>query len=133
MGARGLKFEFQSVQEAGLYLLSLYPNPDRKLEIDRIDTNRGYAVGNLRMVDRATNQANRRKTVLSKYREQDWPYSYNVVQRMLRRGLSRAQIMESARMAVQQKRKNWRTIQKRLESMTLEMPAGITVTPYLES
>ena len=50
-GARGIKFDFPSVTEAGLYLIQEFRFPDRNMELDRIDTNGNYAPGNLRFVD----------------------------------------------------------------------------------
>jgi hypothetical protein len=52
---------------------------------------------------------------------------------MLSAGKSREEIIESARKAVQEKRKNWRNISARLESMTYEMPDRITVLPYRDT
>jgi hypothetical protein len=43
------------------------------------------------------------------------------------------QIIEDARKAVREKRKAWREIEKRLESMTYEMPEDIIVLPYRKS
>ena len=46
---------------------------------------------------------------------------------------SREEIIEDARDAVKEKRKRWSTISERLDFMTYEMPAHITVTPYREN
>lgn len=129
-GARGIRFEFESVTAAGLYLMSLYKDLDRGLEIDRIDTNKGYAPGNLRMVPRAVNQANRRITVLSEFDQKYWPYAETTTRRKLSEGLTRDQIIEDARQAVRDRRKNWKRIAEKLRSMTYEMPESIIVTPY---
>lgn len=130
-GGRGIKFCFDSVTEAGLYLMDLYgENLTRDLEIDRIDNNGNYESGNLRLVTHADNNRNKRNTVLSEWDPQYWPYAENVVKRYLVLGYSREEIIELARKAVRDKRKNWRGIQARLESMTYEMPDRITVLPY---
>ena len=129
-GARGIRFCFPSVTAAGLYLIEQYGLPDRSLELDRIDTNGDYAPGNLRFVTRKENLSNRRKTVLSKFDQQYWPYSQNVVTRKLSNGETRQEIIMDAEKAVEQKRKNWRRISARLDFMTYEMPDHITVLPY---
>lgn len=132
-GARGIKFNFQSVTEAGLYLIKMYGLPDRELEIDRIDNNGDYAKGNIRFVTHTENNVNKRCTVLSCFSQQYWPYSKSVVIRKLSQGLSRKEIIQDAETAVFEKRKNWRLIQARLEFMTYEMPEEIIVLPYRTS
>ncbi len=132
-GARGIRFEFRSVTEAGLYLLSEYGVPDRGLELDRRDTNGNYARGNLRFVTRAENQANRRDTVLTRFEQKYWPYCQNVVVRKLSAGMSREEIIQDAEDAVFYKRKNWRIISARLDFMIYEMPEDIIVLPYREN
>lgn len=129
-GGRGIEFRFDSVTECGLYIMSLYPNLNRDMELDRIDNNGHYERGNIRMVTRKVNSGNRRITVLSDWDPQYWPYSETCTKRKLAAGMTREQVIESARKAVREKRKNWRGIQERLESMTYEMPDRITVIPY---
>lgn len=129
-GARGIRFDFPSVTAAGLYLIETFGLPDRELEIDRIDNNGNYAPGNVRFVDRKTNCGNRRITVLSRFDQKNWPYSYTVVIRKLSQGLTRDEIIQDARKAVTEKRKHWPTISARLEFMTYEMPEDVTVLPY---
>lgn len=131
-GGRGIRFLFPSVLDAGLYLLEKYGIPDRTLELDRIDTNGDYAPGNLRFVSRTENQGNRRLTVLSEWSQMYWPYSRTVVTRKLAEGKTREDVLEDARTAVSERRKNWRLIEARLEFMTYEMPDRIIVTPYRE-
>lgn len=116
-GARGIRFRFPSILAAGLYLLKLYPNPDRSLEIDRIDNNGDYAPGNLHLVTCRENNLNKRTTVLRHWDPAEWPYSYNVVIRKLRSGMTRQEILQDARKAVTEKRKNWRGIAAKLQSM----------------
>jgi len=132
-GGRGIRFEFKSVTEAGLYLIERYGLPSRAMELDRIDTNGNYAPGNVRFASRSQNMANRRNTVLSRFEQIYWPYCQNIVTRKLSTGESRAEIIRDAEMAVAQKRKNWRLIEARLEFMTYEMPDDIIVLPYRAS
>lgn len=129
-GARGIRFCFTSVAAAGLYLIKEYGLPDRSLELDRIDTNGDYAPGNLRFVSRQENRANQRRTVLSEFSQEYWPYSYPVVVRKLSQGMTRDEIIEDAEKAVMERRKNWRIISARLDFMIFEMPDRITVLPY---
>ena len=126
-GARGIRFAFSSVLEAGLYLIREFGIPDRALEIDRIDNEGDYAPGNLRFATRAENMANRRITVLSRYDPEYWPYAETVVRRKLAQGLSREQIIQDAETAVFEKRKNWRYIEARLEFMTYLNPWSLII------
>ena len=59
-GARGIRFEFPSVTDACLYMIEMNGLPDRKLEIDRIDNDGNYALGNLRWATRSEQNANKR-------------------------------------------------------------------------
>lgn len=129
-GARGIKFRFASVIEAGQYLMSLYPQLSRHLEIDRIDTNGNYEPGNIRFASHEQNQANKRNTVLSEFKQEYWPYSRNVVVRRLGQGYTREQIIKQAEDSVKRKCKGWKLISARLDFMTYEMPDHITVLPY---
>lgn len=129
-GARGIRFQFPSVLAAGLYLLEQYGLPDREYEIDRINNDGDYAPGNIRMVPLKVNRGNRRKTVLSEFQQEYWPYCYSTVIRKLSGGETREQIIADARDAVAKKRKNWYVIDARLDFMTYEMPDPITVLPY---
>lgn len=132
-GARGIKFCFPSVIEAGLYLEALYPHISRTLEIDRIDTNGNYEPGNIRFASHKQNQANKRNTVLSEFSQEYWPYCRNVVVRRLSQGYTREQIIQQAEESVNRKCKGWKLISARLDFMTYEMPGHITVLPYRES
>lgn len=132
-GARGIRFAFSSVKEAGLYLIGEFGLPDREMEIDRIDNAKDYEAGNLRFTTHKENNRNKRNTVLSEFKQEYWPYARTVVIRKLSSGVSRTGIIEDAMKAVAQRRKNWRTISARLDFMTYEMPDHITVLPYRES
>ena len=129
-GGRGIRFCFPSVIQAGIWILKNVPNVRQEYEMDRIDNNGHYAPENIRFVPREKNLGNRRVTVLSEWDQEYWPYSRNVVTRMLSSGKTREEIIESAREAVRMKRKNWKLIDARLDFMTYEMPAHIIVLPY---
>ena len=90
----------------------------RDMEIDRIDNDGNYEPGNLRWAPREKNQANRRLTVLPEWDPTEWPYARSVVTRKLSAGMTREQIIADAEKAVKEKRKGWRTIAQKLESMT---------------
>ena len=129
-GARGIRFRFASVTEAGLYLIRTYGLPEKAMEIDRIDNNGDYVSGNLRFVTRSENASNQRRTVLSRFEQKYWPYCQNVVVRKLSSGMTRDEIIQDAEKAVAEKRKCWRLISARLDFMIYEMLEDITVLPY---
>lgn len=129
-GGRGIRFCFSSILEAGLYLIDTFGLPERELEIDRIDTNGNYEKGNLHFVTHQENNLNKRTTVLTRFEQIYWPYSYPVVIRKLSSGETRDEIIQDAETAVFERRKNWRNILARLEFMTYEMPEDIIVLPY---
>ena len=128
-GGRGIRFEFPSILEAGLWMLENLGTPDKDREIDRIDNNGHYAPGNLRWATRQENSGNRRNSRLSEWDQKYWPYAKNTIRRKLSEGETREQIIAEAELAVVEKRKSWRTIQQRLGSMTYSMPDHVTVSP----
>lgn len=117
-GGRGIEFKFPSATAACEWIVENLPNVDRSMEVDRIDNDGHYEPGNLRLVPRSVNQANRRDTVLPEWNQDEWPYARTVVVRKLSSGMTREQIIEDARKAVRERRKNWRGIEARLASMT---------------
>lgn len=121
-GGRGIEFRFPSVLAAGKYMIETFGAPNRDTEIDRIDNNRHYEPGNLRWATHAMNSLNtRRRRLPNWFQDWDpnqWPYSQLTVKRMLREGATRGEIIASAWQAVKEKRKNWRGILAKLQSMT---------------
>jgi hypothetical protein len=118
------------VIKAGIWIRENLENVRQDYELDRIDNNGNYEPGNIRFVPKVANCGNRRLTVLSEWNQEYWPYSRNVVTRMLSAGKTREEIIESARCAVREKRKGWKLIEAWLDFMTYEMPDHITVLPY---
>jgi len=117
-GQRGIKFNFPSVLEAGLWIMENLGLPDRSLELDRINNNGHYEPGNIRFVTRQENSVNKRNTVLANWNPTEWPYARTVVIRKLSQGMTKEEIIEDAKIAVLHKRKNWRIIDARLDFMT---------------
>ena len=116
-GARGITFDFKSVLEAGLWVQE-HLGLQRNLEIDRINNNSGYAPGNLRWATRSQNAGNRQATKLSeaqhKWAQTQSPYSLSATRKMLYLRMTEEQIINRAKQAVLEKRKNWGGIAKRL-------------------
>lgn len=117
-GGRGIEFRFPSVLAAGLWIKENLGIPPREMEIDRIDNNSHYEPGNLRFVTHQKNVNNRRNTRTPDWDPRKWPYVRSVVARKLSQGMTREEIIQEARLAVKEKRKNWRIIAARLEFMT---------------
>jgi hypothetical protein len=117
-GGRGIKFNFESVIAASLYMINEFGTPPRAMEIDRRDNNGHYEPGNVRWVAPIINKRNTRRCKHPVWNQAEWPYAKNVVFRYLAAGMTREEILAQARLAVFEKRKNWRGIQERLESLT---------------
>ena len=117
-GARGIRFQFKSVLEAGIWIVSNL-GLHRGMELDRKDNNGDYAPGNLRYATHRNQQYNKRTSKLTlagfDWSERQSPLSFNTTRRMLVTGVTKEQIVERAKLAVVEKRKNWRGIQARLE------------------
>jgi hypothetical protein len=119
-GARGIEFRFTSPPEAAAWMME-HCGLHRDKEIDRIDNNGHYEPGNLRWSTKSEQSRNTRRTRLPKgfvFKQEEWPYSKDIVERRVREGWSRERILEAARKAVAEKRRNWAEIEKRFESMT---------------
>lgn len=59
-GGRGIKFEFDSVEQATRWVLDNLGRPEAGLTLDRIDNNRHYEPGNLRWATRTEQGRNKR-------------------------------------------------------------------------
>lgn len=119
-GARGVEFRFSSVTEAGLYVLANL-GLDRGKEIDRVDNNGHYEPGNLKWSTRSQQSRNTRRSKLTQ-EDEDWarhksPYSVFTSRKMLRMGLSREEVIDAARNAVRETRKNWMGIALKLREL----------------
>jgi hypothetical protein len=93
----------------------------KELEIDRVDNNGPYAPGNMKWSTKHEQMMNNRRTVMPKdfvFRKEEWPYCEWTTMKKLRSGMSREEVMAEAWSAVKRKKKNWRVILKKLESLT---------------
>lgn len=64
-GGRGIEFKFNSVLEAGLWMIENCGLPGRHMEIDRIDVDGHYEPGNLRWATHQENCQNQRRFMTS--------------------------------------------------------------------
>ncbi len=121
-GGRGIKFRFPSVIAAAKYMIETFGLPHGKVDIDRKNNAGHYEPGNLRWATRQMNSRNTRRARLPSWYQgwepDQWPYSEPTVKRMLRAGATREEVIASAWLAVKEKRKNWRGILAKLQSMT---------------
>lgn len=117
-GGRGIRFKFRSVIIGALWVQKNI-GLCRDLEIDRKNNEKHYAPGNLKWSTREQNTRNTRRTVMAERPVWRSPYSWPTTYRMLRAGLTKQDIFNAARLAVVEKRKNWRNIAERLASTIL--------------
>jgi len=120
-GGRGIEFRFLSVLEAGLWILAnIGERPSPKHELDRIDNDGHYEPGNLRWATRRQQANNTQHSVIGEwdYRADEWPYAFFTVRALKEKALTRAEILDRAALAVEEKRKGWRRIAARLASLT---------------
>lgn len=113
-GGRGIQFRFKNAGEATRWVLA-HLMPKRSLTLDRIDNDGHYEPGNIRFVDGRSNTMNRSNTKLPEnwvFRAADWPYGKKHVEKLLRLGMSRKEVLAHARRAMTPglRSKTWRRI-----------------------
>lgn len=60
-GGRGITFDFLNLRDATEWVIQHLGEPAPKLELDRINNDKGYGPGNLRWATRSEQNANRRR------------------------------------------------------------------------
>lgn len=124
---RGIKCLFKSREQFVKWALAKWPNEDFiGKEFDRIDNDGHYEPGNLRLVTPTENHENRPNAVRVPWKGESvllrhWlsPYCRNRTQRLVTQGLTGEEIVAMAVDAVKSKRKNWKAIEQRLQSIFL--------------
>jgi hypothetical protein len=118
-GARGIRFEFASVTEAGLWIMENL-GLQQHLELDRIDNNGHYAAGNLRYATREEQSRNKRNSKLSQA-QADWcrgrsPFFSGTSEKLMKSGMSETEIIERAMTLVKTFQGKWPSVLERLVS-----------------
>ena len=125
-GGRGIQCKFASRREFVLWVRENLPHKDyRGAEIDRVDNNGHYEPGNLRLASRSQQLRNTSRNVWTTWKGEpilavDLPQVF-ATSRMVGyagRGFTGEQIIARAWQSVKEKRKNWRGILEKLQSMT---------------
>ena len=93
----------------------------RKLQLDRVNNDGHYEPGNLRYVTRTQQNLNKRTSKISEA-DMEWarkfsPYCAFTTERKLRQGLTPEQVIEDAKRAVREKRKNWKGLEENLAKL----------------
>lgn len=119
-GGRGIRFNFTSVTEGARWVIENL-GLDRMKDLDRKNNNGHYEAGNLRYSTRSQNNRNRRAPSIA-LDDAEWaatasPYSYYRTTAYLRQRIPKEAIIGLAYRAVIEKRKNWRGIKHRLNSL----------------
>jgi hypothetical protein len=118
---------FESREHFVKWALDKWPNTDFKgLEIARYPNRHGdFEPGNLRLMTSSENHLNRDDAIMLTFNGETmhwskWnsPYEPQTTRRLASLGFSGEDIIERARDAVVNKRKRWKVIREKLESMT---------------
>ena len=131
-GGRGIRFLFDSPFQAAVWMRDNH-GMNLDLDIDRVDNEGNYEPGNIRWSTRSQNNRNNRRTVLLEWDPQYWPYGEGRVRQLISEGLSREDILEHANRVVDSRGPWWKTVERRLQSMTYSMPENVIVSQRLES
>jgi hypothetical protein len=123
---KGIKCLFKSREHFVKWALAKWPDTDFEgLEFDRIDNAGHYEPGNLRLTTSRENHMNRDDAIMITFQGQTmhwskWnsPYEPQTTKWLASSGLSGEDIIARAHEAVAKKRKRWKVIQKRIQSMT---------------
>ena len=129
-GGRGIRFGWDTVHDASMWVWQNLGPFEQRLTLDRIDTNGNYEPGNLRLADTRLQNGNKNLTVLSEFHQEHWPFSYDTTIKYLKRGFTREQMIEAAKEIVRTKGSHYNHVAEKLASMTSDLPDHITVLPY---
>jgi hypothetical protein len=101
-------------------LANIGERPSPRHTLDRINNDSHYEPGNLCWATRRQQNFNKRDSVVDEwdYHADEWPYGFLHVAYLKRKGLTRAEILDRAMLAVEKKHKGWRRIAARLASLT---------------
>ena len=135
------KFLFASRAHFILWALKTWPGTDfKELEFERVDDHGDYSPGNLHLVAPKENQRNRNDNVYLSYKGHemhwsDWPSPYcpRTTQSYAAKGLTGEAIIAMAQKAVNEKRKGWRVIEKRLAQLGYIGARASQFSPATES
>lgn len=139
-GGRGIEFRFTTALDAAQKIVDALGPPPKGMELDRQDNHGHYVIGNLRWATRLEQVQNRRNTQWVTYLGQQMliqdfssPYATVTAARYARQGMTGEQILEQAKLAIQQKRKGWQRMQGWFASMTSPTQALDSATPLATS
>lgn len=130
-GGRGIRFRFESAGTAAAWMMENHGLQKEK-EIDRVNNNGHYEPDNMRWASKSDQMRNNRRTKIPegfKFQEEQWPLSRDITERMLRKGLTREEILAHAASIVSAKKKNWRQIAERFARTTSSTPDLATASP----
>ena len=135
------KCTFASREQFILWALETWPDMDfNGLEFERVDDHGDYSPDNLHLVTSKENQRNRNDNVYLSHKGHemhwsDWPSPYcpRTTQSYAAKGLTGEAIIAMAQKAVNEKRKGWRVIEKRLAQLGYIGARASQFSPATES